>query len=51
LGLALWRQDALDQARSTFEQAVTLLDQQPAPTPESVRTRVDLATLLGNVLA
>ncbi len=51
LGLALWRQDALEQARAMFEQAVTLLDQQPAPTPESVRTRVDLATLLGNVLA
>lgn len=50
-GLALWRQDALVPARGMFEQAVALLDRQPAPTPESVRTRVDLATLLGNVLA
>jgi DNA-binding CsgD family transcriptional regulator len=51
LGLALWRQDALEQARGVFERAVRLLDQLSDPTHESVRTRVELATLLGNVLA
>jgi len=51
LGLALWRQDALEEAHTVLEQAVVLLDRLPGPTPEAVRTRVELATLLGNVLA
>lgn len=51
LGLALWRQDALEEAHTVLEQAVALLDRLPGPTPEGVRTRVELATLLGNVLA
>lgn len=51
LGLALWRQDALEEAHAVLEQAVTLLDRLSGPTPEAVRTRVELATLLGNVLA
>jgi predicted ATPase/DNA-binding CsgD family transcriptional regulator len=51
LGLALWRQDSLKEAQRTLEQAIALLDRLPGPTPEAVRTRVELATLLGNVLA
>ena len=51
LGLALWRQDALEEAHAVLEQAVALLDRLPGPTPEAVRTRVELASLLGNVLA
>jgi DNA-binding CsgD family transcriptional regulator/tetratricopeptide (TPR) repeat protein len=51
LGLALWRQDALEEAHTILEQAVALLDRLPDLAPEAVRTRVELATLLGNVLA
>jgi DNA-binding CsgD family transcriptional regulator/tetratricopeptide (TPR) repeat protein len=51
LGLALWRQDLLGEAHATLEQAAALLDQLPQTAPEAVRTRVELATLLGNVLA
>ncbi len=51
LGICLWRRDALDRARSVLEEALVLLDAFPDPAPEAVRTRVELATLLGNVLA
>jgi ATP/maltotriose-dependent transcriptional regulator MalT len=51
LGLALWRQDALAEAQAELAQAIRLMDRLPRPDPEAVRTRVDLAALLGNVLA
>ena len=51
LGICLWRRDALDRARTVLEEALVLLDASPDPAPEAVRTRVELATLLGNVLA
>lgn len=51
LGLALWRRDRLGDAHETLAQAAALLDQIPEAAPEGVRTRVELATLLGSVLA
>lgn len=51
LGLCLWRQDELEPARGLLEQSVALIDRADTLTSEGVRLRVDLATLLGAVLA
>jgi DNA-binding NarL/FixJ family response regulator len=44
LGLALWRQEALDAARTAFEDALALLEN--TDSAQVVRVLVDLATLL-----
>jgi ATP/maltotriose-dependent transcriptional regulator MalT len=50
-GLACWRQGSLEEARQSFERALILSEGAHHLSADGIQTRVDLAMLLGVVLA